>query len=268
MKKLSAVLRYATLATIIAAPAVAAPAPNDNADWSGSVGIAYGLAPIYEGSSHYASVPLPFVTVNWRDTIIFDQNGLNWHAYKAGPLTAGIGATYDNGRDQDDGSLPFNGSGDGRLLGLGDVDEAFGGRIFARYDFRPIVVDGSVAQFFGDDNDGLLAKAAVSLPHKFSEKLSVTPSVSTTWASEDYMSAYFGITPAQSAASVQGFAPYNASAGFKDVTAGVSAIYTLDQNWYVNADLRVKQLLGDAADSPISAEDTSGSLITGVGYRF
>lgn len=241
-------------------------ATNDDADWSGSIGVGVGVAPSYEGSGHYGAFPMPILTINWKDTVTFDRNGLNWYAFQSGALRGGIGATYDIGRDERDGSLPFSDRSDNRLIGMGDVDGSWGARLFASYDIKPVVIDGAVTQFFGSDNDGVLATVGLSAPHHFSEQLLITPGISTTWASDGYASPYFSVSAAQSAAT--GFSQFNASSGFKDVSAGVSATYFLDQSWYVTGDARVKQLVSDVADSPVTEEDTSGTFFTGVGYRF
>lgn len=255
---------------VLSAPVYAQEAQksNDMEDWDISLGFGYGLAPSYEGSGHYVHLPVPMLNIKWRDTITFGQNGLNWIAVKDGNLRGGIGLAYEYGRDERDGSFPWNSSGSNRLLGLGDVDDAWGARVFASYDFQPVVVDGTITQFFGDDIDGMTIKLGASMPYQASQQFRVTPGISTTWASNDYISPYFSVTPAQSAASVSGFAPFNAGAGFKDVTASVNMMYFIDQNWYALGDVRVKQLLGDAADSPITDDETSGQLVTGIGYRF
>lgn len=264
---------FAAIGLVLAAlPAYAAPqgksAPVAKPEWDISVGLGYGVAPSYEGSGHYASIPVPMVNVNWKDTVVLGAEGLDWIALKDGNLRAGVGATYDLGRDERNGSLPWNGRDNRRLVGLGDVDGAFGGRLFASYALNPVVIDGTLTQFFGSDIDGLTFRTGVSMPHQFNQQLRITPGISTTWASDGYMSPFFTITPAQAAASVSGLRSYEAEAGFKDITAGVNAVYFIDPHWYAMGDIRLKQLLGDAADSPISEDDTSGQLVTGVGYRF
>jgi len=260
----------AALAIALASPAFAQEAqkPNDMEDWDISLGMGYALAPSYEGSGHYVHLPVPMVNIKWRDTITLGQDGLNWIAVKDGNLRGGIGLAYEYGRDDVDGSYPWNSSGSNHLRGTGDVDDAWGARVFASYNFQPVVVDGAVTQFFGDDIDGMTVKIGASVPYQHSQQLRITPGISTTWASEDYISPYFSITPAQSAASFSGLPAFDADAGFKDITASVNLMYFIDANWYALGDVRVKQLVGDAADSPVTEDETSGQLVTAIGYRF
>lgn len=259
---------FALLASVFAFPAFAQQGESSaKKDWDVSVGMAYGIAPSYEGSGHYSNMLLPLVNIKWKETIGLDAGGLKWYALKAGPLTGGIGLTYDAGRDERTGSLPWSDNSDNRLIGMGDVDGSPGVRLFASYDFQPIVLDGSITQYFGrGDVDGFIASAELSWPYQVNQQLRIKPLINTTWGSEDYNSVYFDVSPAQSIAT--GFPVYNASSGFKDASAGVNAIYFVDPHWYVMGDARVKQLLGDVADSPVTKQDTSGQFVTGVGYKF
>ena len=94
----------------------------------------------------------------------------------------------------------------------------------------------------------------------------VIPSVSSTWADDNYMQTFFGVTPLQSARS--GLPVFNAEAGIKDVTVGLNVIYLFDHHWFLMTNTGVKQLLDDAPDSPITHESTSPVFSSVVGYRF
>ncbi|MGH8211149.1 MAG: MipA/OmpV family protein, partial [Steroidobacteraceae bacterium] len=41
-----------------------------------------------------------------------------------------------------------------------------------------------------------------------------------------------------------------------------------DQHWFVGASANVKQLMGDAASSPITFSKTSGTFMFMAGYHF
>jgi outer membrane scaffolding protein for murein synthesis (MipA/OmpV family) len=75
-----------------------------------------------------------------------------------------------------------------------------------------------------------------------------------TWADRDYTMTFFGVTPAQSAAS--GLPAYEADSGFNTVRFGVGATYRLDRRWHVGARAAIWRIVGDAADSPITRERT------------
>lgn len=234
-------------------------------DWDISIGGGLGIVPNYEGSDDHTIVPVPYINVNWRDTISLGSGGINAHFLKSRNYRAGIGLTYDAGRDEDGNTL-FGNSEDDTLRGLGDIDSAPGVRAFASYDFTQATLSSSLTQFFGDDNDGLLIDATLSKRLSAGKKLSFTPSIKATWANDDYMQTFFGITAAQSIRSR--FTQFNTESGFKDVSIGLNAMYKIDNNWSVIANTQIKQLLNDAADSPISQQDTNASFVLITIYKF
>jgi len=69
------------------------------------------------------------------------------------------------------------------------------------------------------------------------------------WADNDYHDAYFGITPAVSAAS--GLPVYNPHSGFYSFGAAAGLTYKLGHNWGMQGYVGYDRLTGDAADSPI-----------------
>jgi outer membrane protein len=80
------------------------------------------------------------------------------------------------------------------------------------------------------------------------------------------MDAYFSVSPAQSAAS--GLSEYEASAGFKNVSLEIGADYKLTERWTATSKLGYSHLLGDAADSPITASESQFSGGVGLTYTF
>ena len=67
---------------------------------------------------------------------------------------------------------------------------------------------------------------------------------------DDYAATYFGVTPAESAASgLMAFAP---SGGALSAGIEFGATYTLNDTWGLQGTVRYDRLLGDAAGSPIT----------------
>ena len=158
----------------------------------------------------------------------------------------------------------------GDLRGLGDVDMGLlvGGFANARY--GPVMLNLSGGQDVIDGHGGALIGVRLSVALPVDDRLRVSPSFSATWASEDYMESYFGVTGAQAARS--NYRPFSPSAGFKDVGLGVNAKYRIAGGWHATGMLSYKRLVGDAADSPI-VEGPGGSRnqfmgLIGVAYDF
>jgi outer membrane protein len=70
-----------------------------------------------------------------------------------------------------------------------------------------------------------------------------------SWADKEYQRAYFGVTPAVSAAS--GLATYTPGSGTRGIGAATSLSYQFNRKWGIQAYGRYERLIGDAADSPL-----------------
>jgi outer membrane protein len=258
-------LPMALLACCLAVPAAAAPARPPPKDWDVMLGAGVSLRPTFEGSDRSTIHPLPLLSVKWRDTIFLGEGGLGaqWHR---GRFRIGAGLTIDPGRKDHSSGGIFE-SGDDRLKGLGTINASLGLRGFASYRLGPVEFDSSVTKFISRQNDGVVASLGASLPFALGKALIVMPHVRAGWVvSGNTMQTYFGVTPAQASTSL--FPAFPARSGLRDVRGGINIIYRLNAHWFMSADTSVSRLMGDAAKSPISIDDTN-VLVTGlVGYRF
>jgi MipA family protein len=243
--------------------------PSDrHGDWDIKLGAGVMVAPRYEGSDTYVALPIPALGIAWRGIVSLGQGGLEVNALRGSNYRFGAGLTYNPGRTEKGSSFfgtdLYGANHD--LRGMGDIDAALGVRAFGSYTLGPVSLNASITKFTGEQNDGLLVNTGVSLPLHPWKRLVVSPSVSSTWADDNYMQTFFGVSAQQSARS--GLPAYNAGAGIKDVTVGLNASYLFDHHWFLMTNTGVKQLLDDAQDSPITHESTSPVFSSVVGYRF
>ena len=240
------------------APAAADDLETGSSDWDIMLGAGAMLAPRYEGSDRFTVMPLPVIDIVWRDRVFLNSfNGFGIYALNRDDLQLGISVNYDFGRSESDDRR--------HLGGLGDVDAAAQGKIFASYGWNGIELSAEVAHSFGG-SDGTLVEAGIGYPIALGERLSVTPGFSVSWADEDYMEAYFGVSNSQSANS--GLAPFAANSGFKDLDLTLDARYLLTEHWALGLRVGAGYLLGDAADSPVTQERVQPYSIMSVIYRF
>ncbi|MEN6437045.1 MAG: MipA/OmpV family protein [Syntrophobacter sp.] len=237
-------------------------------EWDVKLGAGLMVGPRYEGSDEYVASPIPYFNVAWRDIVSLGLGGLDVNVLRGSNYRLGGGLTYNPGRTEKGNS--FFGTDlygtDDNLRGLGDIDAALGIRAFGSYMLGPVSFRASITKYTGDQNDGLLLNLGLSLPFHPMNRLTLAPAVNVTWADDNYMQTFFGVTALQSARS--GLPIFDAGAGIKDVTAGLNATYTLDQHWFLLTNAGVKLLLNDAGDSPITRESTSAVFSTIVGYHF
>jgi outer membrane scaffolding protein for murein synthesis (MipA/OmpV family) len=252
------------LVLALSIPALAQPGRPAPREWDIRAGAGVMMRSTFDGSDRYRARPLPYLAVNWRDTLTFDQTGLNAQLRRQN-YRIGLGLTFDGGREEQNTGGIFA-SGDDRLLGMGDIDFALGVRASAAWQIGPVELSAQVTKFTGAQNDGLLGRAGLSMPMPLGQALMLIPSISVGWADDRYMQTFFGVTPQQASRSV--FTRFSAGSGFQDARAGVNLVYSFHRNWFANFNVGVTQLLGDSATSPISLSDTSLTGIAIVGYRF
>jgi outer membrane scaffolding protein for murein synthesis (MipA/OmpV family) len=262
-------LKYsAALATILISSSAAA-ADLDAGSSSSSLELQAGglvaVAPKYDGSKDYEVIGFPIVDpsgygigddgriqLRGPDDLrlrVFQLNG-----FEAGPL---VGWRFD--RDEDDSA---------RLRGLGDVEGGFVVGGYAAYRAGPFMPFVSYHRQVSGDDTGSLIRFGAEAKAPLAPGLSVVATVGASYADEDYMDAYFSVTPAQSTASSAGLAAYDADAGFKDVFFGLTTDVPLSRDWTLKLSGRYSRLVGDAAASPLveSEDQFYGGL--GLTYRF
>jgi outer membrane protein len=227
-----------------------------------SLGLGAGAAPDYEGSKDYTAVPLLFARVAWESGMFLRFEGgtvranlVPSHTWRLGPVVK-----YIRPRDHVE---------DKKVDDLKDVNPAVMVGGFAGYDIGRLSTYIQVVQDVSGSNDGLLATLGVGYSVKISEPVLMVLMASTSYASGDYMSTYFGIDAADSRRS--GLKTYNTDAGFKDVGAGVIINYSVWEHVGFRAIANYTRLVGDAEDSPIvddrgSANQFFGGLM--VTYTF
>lgn len=230
-----------------------------NDKWDVSVGAGGIYKPEYPGADEYEALPLPYVDIEYDERFFLNPyQGLGAYALNDKAYKLGVALGYDFGRDEDD---------DLRLSGLGDVDATAEAVLFGAARLgKSFEVNGEVRQDILDGHDGMTAEAGIDYKQNWNMNtfLSVGPSV--TWASDNYTESYFGVDPAQAAASQ--FNRFDAEGGISEISLGGNVVHMFTENWFLFALADYSHLQGDAADSPITEEE--GQLFTGafVGYRF
>ncbi|MEQ1865702.1 MAG: MipA/OmpV family protein [Micropepsaceae bacterium] len=250
---------------LVLAPGALADGPPAGAikkDWTVTVGGGGLYAPDYQGSDDYEFRALPYIRVQYQDWLTLSvPEGLKVAVVDESGFKAGVLAGYRFDRDAADNIA---------LAGWGDVDGAFELGAFADYKIEAIKLSLDARQGISGDDTGLIAALSVRYETRIAGAVvSLGPKVS--WVDDDYAQTYFGITPAQAAASVLGYTPYAADGGIKDYGLGFTVVVPLGDAWSLTGLASVSRLTGDAADSPIVATEGSETQVTlglFAGYRF
>lgn len=251
----------------------------DSIEFHGGIGVNAGVVADYEGSDDFAVAVLPLVDIRQPGFLFLKGASVNpndglaslgWNAINFGyskgseqklRLSVGPIVRYRGGRDE--------GHNDA-LKGLGDIDGGVGLGGFLEASAGPWSGDVTVApQEAGNGHDGLLAAFGAKYTATASDRLTVSVGLSASWADDDYMQGFFGVTSAQAARS--GLPRFDGDAGFKDAGIQIGASYAMSENWSIDGQVGYQRLLNDAADSPIVERKGSSDqfrALVGVAYRF
>lgn len=234
-----------------------APRHDSQKDWQIDIGGGVMVTPEYEGSDEYEVMPVPDVSIDYKDGLFFAniRDGIGSYPIQGKNYKVGASLGFAMGRDEGDSD---------DLRGMGDIDLSPTGNLIGEYSYRTLTVSGKVSQ--GNDDYGTTAELALGKVHPINKRLVVMGSVGTKWASEDHMNTYFGVSNAQSVRS--GYSQYDAESGFKSVGFNVGAFYSISDRWNIKFMAGGDQLLGDAADSPIVKQEFQPLAFLTTSYKF
>lgn len=233
-------------------------------NWDVILGAAVGSFPEFSGAEDSEVKLLPLVIASYKlspDNKLFfsPMQGIGFaHRYENG-IETGFSFTTSSKRDSKDDAI---------LTGLPDIDRAI--------EFGPFVevplatgwtANADLRMDISDEYGGTRASAGLDYTTPFSPQ---NPWVfgggaSVQWSGEDYMQTYYGVPAAKALATRPRF---EADAGFSDISLKGNASYFFNRQVFVRGDVNVTNLIGDAADSPITREDVNTMGILSVGYRF
>lgn len=242
------------LAIASAAPAAAQqalPAPGD--DVVVTLGLGPKLQPEYEGAKSYMLSPFPIVGLRFMVNPFTGQPSSEY-GFGIAPAFNFIGQR-DAGVDK-------------ALRGLGTIDAAFEAGLTADYTLPYARGYVTVRQGFGG-HQGQVAELGLQAIVRPVPGLKVSVGPTVSFATDDYMSTYFGVTRKEAAKSR--FGRFDADGGLRAYGAAARADYDLTPNWLVRLDTSWSRLAGDAAKSPIVRKAGSEDQFTlglGVAYRF
>lgn len=253
--------------------------PNIAEPLRGRVGVGISALPDYEGSDDYSAAAFPLIDIEKPGTFFVKGASINTND---GLASAGITVfhiTYSGesnhntqllfgplirvyrGRDEDDNEI---------LNDMGNIDASAGVGGFMTLSSGPLWFNLAAAtQDAGDNNDGLLVTLDAAYTSSVSNQLALSSGLSTSWADDDYMQGYFGVTNTQAANT--GLTQFNGKAGFKDIGVNFRATYTLSKQWIIDGQVGYWRLLNDAADSPIVDKEGSANQVrglVGLSYQF
>jgi MipA family protein len=251
----------------VAARSSEAAAPVGSQRWEGAIGATVSEGPSYAGSdARKIRVTPAFYLRRGRVSISSGSGfisrpqdevvrGLGVDVVERKDWRVSAGLRYDGGRDADPAA------------GIGEVRNTVRVRLAGRWqiDEHWRVAAGWSIDAFGRGG-GDVAEFRASYERPLSDWMRWDVGAALAVGGDKYMRAYFGVDETQSASS--GLPVYRPGAGLRDVTLGTSLRFDITPRWVGHAGIGVGQMLGPAADSPLTKKNFSYGLSTGLAWRF
>lgn len=219
------------------------------------VGGAVIYAPAYQGGEDYRVLPFPVIDLKYGRFFVSSRRGIGANLVDGDTVDVGAGVTFVPGYRRRDAPV-----------GIGRVSGGAGARISADVKAGMVMASLGATKVLSGDLDGALVDATLAMPFRPTDRLTIIPSVGTTWADAAYTRSYFGVSAAQATAS--GLPAYRPGGGIKDVSASLTASYRLNDQVSLSATGSVSKLTGDARKSPIVVDPTQPAAVLSVSYRF
>lgn len=191
------------------------------------------VAPRYEGASEYLVSPLPLIRLK-RLTL---SNGFQIGGREGG---FSIGPSFNLRAERSAEDTPA-------LTGLSDVDLAVEFGLEAAYEADYFRLHANLRRGFGG-HEGWVGEAGADLIIRPRPDLKIYAGPRVSYADAGYMDTYFSVPT-----GTNGFATFDADAGFKSVGLEAGARYDVNANWGIEGGVTYDRLIGDAGDSPIVA---------------
>ncbi|MFP5392894.1 MAG: MipA/OmpV family protein [Gammaproteobacteria bacterium] len=257
---------YAVLFTAALSPlAFAADAPDTSTqpETSTTVGLGVAYVPEYAGAKKSRAFPLlAFEYANANGLFASSQKGIGYQT-KAGPVNLSAALGYDVGRRERDSNVRF---GSKALKGMGDIRGSALLGLGIGYDFGFVSVGLQSNLALSHRERGNEYELAAQVPLLADDADKVGLFFSADYSDKKNSQTFYGVTAQQSLRS--GYKVYTPKAGFTKAALGVSWNHTFNKNWSLNTMAGAMHMLGDAADSPLTARKTAPVLLTTVNYTF
>jgi outer membrane protein len=219
------------------------------------IGLGTGLIPVYEGSAKYKVTPVPMIDIKYGPFFADLRNGIGLDLFQSDHVTIGTSIAYLPGYNHSD--VP---------RGIDKLDTGAGGRVFVNLKGAGFVATLGATKGFAGGNAGTIADASLSHPFTITDRLTLIPSLGTTWTDKKYNDRYFGVD--QNEALASGLRQFEAGSGFKDASALLSINYRLTNHINLGVSAGVTTMLGDDKDSPLVIHKTQPTGFWSLSYRF
>lgn len=232
-------------------------------------GVGLGVLPDYQGSDDYTGGGAPFGRLTFPGQQRYIQllateifvNMIDHPFLQFGPVI-----NYRFGRDDD--------VEDDVIKKMKEIDDTIEAGVIGRVEFvdrtnprKRFIASVEFLHDIEDEHEGYIVALSARYWHPLSKAIDVAIGANASYADEDYMSTYFGVSPRDSVRT--GLPVFEADGGIKDVSILPAAVVHLSMSWHLGLGVRYSHLLSDAKDSPVVDDRGSAEqFIAGLGIAY
>lgn len=238
----------------------------------GFVGLGVTYSPDYEGGDDYEAGIGPFGRYNWGSGRYISLGGTSG-TEKAARLRANLISKEQSNIWEFGPLLQYRFERDdvdnNKVDNLKGTDAAVEAGAYVGLNTGPWSAGIGFAADVSSEYDGYLIYTKGKYDIPVNEKFAMNIGAHLTWADENYMSDYFGVTGAESART--GLSRFRADSGFKDIGIGLTGNYKFNKQWGMLGNVSYTRMLNDAEDSPIVddvGDENQYSVVVAVTYSF
>lgn len=238
----------------------------------GFVGLGVTYSPDYEGGDDYEAGIAPFGRYNWGSGRYISLGGTSG-TEKAARLRANVISKETSNVWEFGPVLQYRFERDdvdnNKVDKLKGTDAATELGAYVGLNTGPWAVGIGFAADVSSEHDGYLVYTKGKYDILVNEKFSMNIGAHLTWADDDFMEDYFGVTGSESTRT--GLSKYKASSGFKDVGIGLTGNYKFNKTWGMLGNVSYTRMINDAEDSPIVndvGDENQYSMVLAVTYAF
>jgi outer membrane protein len=225
----------------------------------GRVGLAAVAAPRYQGSDQRGGMLVPLLEYQWANGWFAGfGNGVGYNFSQRRDMQYGLRVTADFGRSESRASA---------LHGMGDIEPKPQWGAFANaFLSRDFALNASVRYGAGVDNDGAQMDVGASYSTALAPQWRLSMGLAATMANASYMRSYFGVTPAQAAATR--YTTYTPDGGLRDARASLFITHQINPRTYLTAGVSASALADTAKSSPLTREASTVTGLLAASYTF
>jgi outer membrane scaffolding protein for murein synthesis (MipA/OmpV family) len=244
--------------------------------WELALGAGAGSVPVYFGSEEIDIRPFPYVDFLYKiprfEVFVNNEDGagvtLRGNTTPLFSLSFGVNLGESRNTNDENGEdlMLLRGTpevkNDYQLFGLVELP-LMSGNLFTKISFLPIENRYTDTKLLDGDYDGILAHAGWKGQMPINLQMSLDMEFGLTWMNDDYAEAFHSVL-----LSTPRLDKFEAESGIRDINASAALIYMANAHIGARIYGAASYLLGDAGDSPLTAEELQPRAGLVIFYSF